>query len=288
MIKQLNHYIYKTVNIITQEYYIGCRSCTCKIEDDYMYLGSGKVLNHKINKYGQENFNKEILCICGSYEDKFTKEAEIVTEKLLQDPLCLNLRKGGNGGWSFINSRLVRHNKGISLSEVHKQKLSDAAKGKIFSDEHKQRIRSAVKGKSKSEEHKQKMSQYSKNRTIEHNENLKNSLREAARNRDQSGENNPMYGRIPWNKGKKLSEEHKKKMTAAGKSNKNKICINNGSVNKFIDKNSIVEDGWTRGSILKNHVGSKNKKWINNGCINKYINRDDNLPNGWSYGMIKK
>ena len=34
------------------------------------------------------------------------------------------------------------------------------------------------------------------------------------------GKNNPMYGKIPWNKGKHLSEETKRKMSEAMKGRK--------------------------------------------------------------------
>ena len=50
------------------------------------------------------------------------------------------------------------HNKGKSLSEETKKKMSEARKGKPFSEEHKNKLSEANKGKKRSEETRNKMS----------------------------------------------------------------------------------------------------------------------------------
>ena len=51
-------YIYKTTNLITNKFYIGKRE---KSIFDEKYYGSGKYLKNSINKYGLENFSREII-----------------------------------------------------------------------------------------------------------------------------------------------------------------------------------------------------------------------------------
>jgi hypothetical protein len=68
------------------------------------YLGSGKRLKYSINKYGEVNHQREILEFLPDKQTLKEKEAEIVNEKLLQDPLCMNLTYGGNGNWLYLNS----------------------------------------------------------------------------------------------------------------------------------------------------------------------------------------
>ncbi len=53
------HYtIYKITNQINGKYYIG-RNATKNVNDSYM--GSGIGIKNAINKYGVENFTKEII-----------------------------------------------------------------------------------------------------------------------------------------------------------------------------------------------------------------------------------
>ena len=96
--KRKYHFIYKTTNVITNKFYIGMHS-TNKLEDGY--IGSGKRLWYSINKYGKENHKCEILEFVEDRKLLAKREAEIVTEEFLLDPLCLNLKVGGSGGfWS--------------------------------------------------------------------------------------------------------------------------------------------------------------------------------------------
>ncbi len=90
------HYLYKTTNMINGKYYVGMHS-TSNLEDGY--LGSGKRLRYAINKYGKENFNKEVLQFFKSREELIKGEIEMVNETLINDQLCMNLKPGGRGGF---------------------------------------------------------------------------------------------------------------------------------------------------------------------------------------------
>ena len=98
------HYIYKTVCLITKKFYIGMHSCS-NLEDGYM--GSGKRLRYSIRKYGIENHTKEILEFLNDRESLAKREAEIINEQFLQDPLCMNLQLGGGGGFSSEEHKVL-------------------------------------------------------------------------------------------------------------------------------------------------------------------------------------
>ena len=113
------NYFYKITNKINGHYYFGVHK-TDNLEDGYM--GSGKRLRYDIKKYGRENFEKEILEFFDTYKEALDFENEIVTEDLVLDENCYNLKKGGTGGFvSIIFSRKG----GISAGNIHKEKLRD-------------------------------------------------------------------------------------------------------------------------------------------------------------------
>jgi len=90
------HFLYKTTNLINGKYYYGMHS-TYKLDDGY--LGSGKMLRYSIRKYGKENFSIEIIEFFSSREDLVDAEIKLITEEMIiDDDLCMNLKKGGMGG----------------------------------------------------------------------------------------------------------------------------------------------------------------------------------------------
>jgi group I intron endonuclease len=92
--------IYKITNLVNGKFYIG-KHKTSNINDSYM--GSGKLLQRAIAKYGADNFVKEILHIFNCDDDMNNKERELVTEEFCLRDDTYNLCIGGNGGFSYIN-----------------------------------------------------------------------------------------------------------------------------------------------------------------------------------------
>jgi group I intron endonuclease len=121
------HILYKTTNLINQKFYIGMHST--KNKDDG-YLGSGKIVLQAIKKYGRENFKKEILAICESRSQLAALEKTIISESLLKDPLCMNLKVGGEGGGLAGSGCGMPI--GYKHSHVTKQKISIAGRGRVF------------------------------------------------------------------------------------------------------------------------------------------------------------
>jgi hypothetical protein len=103
---------------------------TDNLEDGY--IGSGTYLWHSIKKYGRENFKMEILEFCTNRESLKTREAELITEEMLKDPMCMNLSFGG-GDIKLTHEQYVARNKLCNQRFQEKMNL-DAGLRKKFSD----------------------------------------------------------------------------------------------------------------------------------------------------------
>lgn len=78
IIMSKKHYlVYKITNLVNGKIYIGKHE-TDNLDDGY--LGSGKLLKRAIEKYGEENFQREILFECSSKAEMDAREAELVNE----------------------------------------------------------------------------------------------------------------------------------------------------------------------------------------------------------------
>ena len=132
------HYIYKITRTDgSGKYYIGLHS-TDDLDDGY--FGSGTYLWHSINKHGKEKHSMEIIEFHESRTAVKLRERELVNEELLKDPLCMNKKLGGEGGWDHITfeQRQKASNKmWLGISEQEKQlrmaKIADSNRksGKI-------------------------------------------------------------------------------------------------------------------------------------------------------------
>lgn len=92
--EKLYYFLYKTTNLINNKYYYSVYS-TDNINDGY--LGSGTVLRHAFEKYGKENFHREIIKFFDNADDMFQAERETITESMVNDPNCYNIKSGGLG-----------------------------------------------------------------------------------------------------------------------------------------------------------------------------------------------
>lgn len=142
------HYtIYKITNILNSKIYIG-KHKTTNIDDGYM--GSGTVLKRAIQKYGIDNFTKEILFLLDSESDMNLKEKELVTEEFVSRTDTYNTALGGQGG------------KLHSWSEESRTRLSESLKDREITWGRK--ISKANTGRTLPEETKHKMSKTRQNR----------------------------------------------------------------------------------------------------------------------------
>lgn len=96
--------VYKTVNRINNNYYIGCH-ITENIDDGY--LGSGDILSQAVAKYGRGSFEREILFFAKDEQEMLSKEKQLVVVRDL-DPNSYNLIEGG--GKPPVHSGENHHN----------------------------------------------------------------------------------------------------------------------------------------------------------------------------------
>jgi hypothetical protein len=114
--------IYEIKNIINNKIYIGCHKTT-NINDNYM--GSGKILNYAIKKYGIENFTKTIIHLLDSEKDMFLKEKELVDDLFINRSDTYNIKTGGYGGFGYINKIISSEDKKkISINSNNKRSLT--------------------------------------------------------------------------------------------------------------------------------------------------------------------
>lgn len=139
-------FVYKWTNTSTQEYYIGVHKGT----PDDGYIGSGKKFRLKYLSC-PELFKREIIQSFSTYEDALIFEESLVTQEVISDKLCLNLKTGGSGGgvagWaSRVNTKqrvlnrkenarkrgisYCQHRIGTKFTEETKKILSEKAKSR--------------------------------------------------------------------------------------------------------------------------------------------------------------
>lgn len=177
------YYIYQTTNLVNNKKYIGKHYG--ELNDEY--LGSGKLLQRAIEKYGKENFKKEILFISQNNEENNQKEIEFIKAfNAVNDNNYYNIAAGGDGGDIFHN---LPQEQQLALKKSYSERTSGE--------------KNPMYGKHHSEETKEKLRQIDKSYT--QTEEYKNNMSKAV-----SGEKNGMYG-------KHHTEESKKKMSDSTK-----------------------------------------------------------------------
>ena len=137
----MKYYFYKIVNNVNNKFYYGVHQTT-DVDDNYM--GSGVYLLRAYNKHGIENFTKTILKYFSNSEDMYKYEAEIVTEELVKNPMCYNIKVGGKGGSSKGELNPIY---GREKSQEHKDNISHSLKGKKKSEMHCKHISESTKGR---------------------------------------------------------------------------------------------------------------------------------------------
>lgn len=237
------YYIYLITNKVNDKTYIGQRKCPANKfpEQDIGYMGSGKIILQSREKYGIENFSKEILAVAETQENIDILERVFIALYRQAGKAEYNIANGGSGGNGSSNKGKIRTeetkeklrqlNLGKQLSEETKRKISESvsACGRIYvvSEETRIKMSLAHKGQKRSLDSIKKqvrtqtgrqLSEETKRKISESNKGVKHKpLSEEAKKRisiRMKGKRNPFYG-------KQHSEETKRKISENQKGAKN-------------------------------------------------------------------
>lgn len=107
------HFCYLTQNKVNNKIYFGKHSTT-NLNDGY--IGSGKLLQQAVNKYGDDSFEVVQRWFFDTEALAYLYEAEIVTENFINRSDTYNLSLGGLGG--------------VKTDEI-RQKISNTLKGRV-------------------------------------------------------------------------------------------------------------------------------------------------------------
>lgn len=210
---QKHYLIYKITNLINNKIYIG-QHVTTNVNDDYM--GSGDHIKNAIKKYGIENFKKEIIAECSSFDEMNELEKELVNQDFVNNPNTYNHAIGGSYGWK----NCLKYKSEEEVQNIRKHAgdaIINLMKNPEYRKQHVEKISNGLKeagfdprtflGKTHSEETKRKMSETHK------------------RNNHQKGEKNSQFGKC-WIYNLELQE--------------------NKSIKKD-ELNNWLEKGWIKG-----------------------------------------
>ena len=191
-------FIYITTNMCNGKRYLGRKKFS---EDWEYYLGSGAIFKKAIDKYGRDNFKREIIDIAFSENELNQKEYEYsVFLNVVDSDDWYNLVYGGGA------------TSGYHMSDETKLKISKSRKGKLLGEENprygkpipediKDKIRQANKKKTGENNH-----MYGKHHTEETKEKMSNALKGK-----YAGEKSYRYGKhIPEEQKIRMSETKKK------------------------------------------------------------------------------
>ena len=225
-------------------------------ELDDTYLGSGKLLEADIAKYGKEHFQKSILYISNDDLENSEKEKQFIAlYNAVSNPLFYNIHEGGSGGNTTA---------GYSLEEKEalRRKLSEVNRGK----------RNGMYGKCHTEETKAFLSywaEFERDNSHYRTEEFRNKMSELT-----IGSNNGMYGKKHSEESKRKMSENSKGKTSGekngmyGKSGNNAI---NGKRIEMYDKNQSFVQVFNAKTAVLQFLGIKGHTQLDKAIKNQTL-----------------
>lgn len=250
------YFVYETTNLINGKKYRGIHK-TNKLDDGY--LGSGIAFEMALLKYGKQNFSREILEFCSSYDDLLELEKIYVDDKWVKDHSNYNLKTGGQSS-------------GI-LSDESKSKISETLKKKYANGE----INIDFNFKPGHEA-------WNKGMVNIYDEDTLIKISENSRNRYQLDENHPfkmnqIKRKDPWNKGLKTGPQSEDTKNKKSKTLKERY--------KEVEHHSKGKEPWNKGKKGEQIAWNKGKKMKKYKC--PHCEKETDISNGkrWHFDNCK-
>jgi hypothetical protein len=265
------HIIYKVTNLINGKIYIGKHS-TNNIHDNY--LGSGTALLSAVDKYGKENFKKEILSYHSTSEEALIEEALLVTPDFILRSDTYNIVVGGGGCKDYyIESRSAK----ISKHAKNKVVVKDENGNTYKVDVNDQRYVSGELIHISKHVHKHKSFEeiYGEETATKLRNNISKCMKERLRKNPPTKDKNGMFNKKHTKSTReKISRERIEKELAKG------------------ENNPMYGNGY-KVSGEKNGMFGVKSKWMykiidDDTFIRKYVKLDEvnvYILNNWKYGM---
>lgn len=272
------HFVYKTTNKVNGKSYIGKHSTESLVDG---YLGSGKLLNRAVKKYGKHNFTIEFLKFCNTSEEAYKNEEIIIKDfDAVKSDDFYNLTDGGKGNKGYIPI----------FTQEWKDKISEALTGKSLSEQHKENISISCTGRdvwnkgkkgvqqSKFKGVKLEGERLEKQRLVNRENNNKKiqclycgrlvAITTAHRWHFENCKQSPTYN----SDNRKWSEENKQKLKDSSRANekeirdKNSIAVKKSWINRQKIKCDYCDFETTSKSVLT--------QWHNENCIHNPNNKN--------------
>ncbi len=248
------YYVYKITNIVNNKIYIGVHKSD-SIQSD-QYLGSGKILNVAVIKYGRDKFKRDILYEFENKQSAYAMQKLIVDKQFVKRKDTYNIKQGGDGGWYRLNET---------------QNIEHISKGKVVvRDKDGNIFQTDVDDP-----------RYLSGQLVSHIKG-KVTVKDSNGITFQVDKSDPRYisGQLVGNqKGFIIAKDPNGIIARVSKDDPRWLS------------GQLV--GVAKGNILQGHqLGDKNSQygtiWVTNGIQNKKIKKEQNIPQGWRRGRKLK
>ena len=150
-------FIYITTNLVNGKKYIGQKKFKTVRNDWQVYFGSGEIFKKALNKYGKENFQRDIVAIAYSKEELDKLEIEFIkAHNAVESGDYYNIADGGHSGNNFAGKskeemniiflKMKETRKYYKHSEKTKNKISQSHIGIVPSNETRKKLSEAKIG----------------------------------------------------------------------------------------------------------------------------------------------